>query len=196
MPSPEPGGDTCGGGSFSAFWAVLRRKRDRANSFSCSVILTSENPSSFALLPPLELAVTSLRMRSTAAKVKNADQIEKAMSEHAQQSDVGLIVLPGSAIQVHRDVIVALAAQYNLPAVYGFRDWVGAGGLVSYGVVQSDYYRLAASYIDPILKGEKPADLPVQAPTKYELVINLKTAKGLGLTVPPTLLARADEVIE
>jgi putative tryptophan/tyrosine transport system substrate-binding protein len=103
---------------------------------------------------------------------------------------------PTSSAETHRDLLITLAARHRLPAVYSSRLWTTAGGLISYGVNSLDQYRRAAGYVDRILRGEKPADLPVQAPTKYELVINLKTAKALGLNVPPTLLARADEVIE
>jgi putative tryptophan/tyrosine transport system substrate-binding protein len=108
----------------------------------------------------------------------------------------GLFVLPDIVTYVHRELIIALAARHRLPAIYPFRYFPAAGGLMSYGADPVDMFRRAAAYIDRILKGEKPADLPVQAPVKYELVINLKTAKALGLEVPPTLLARADEVIE
>jgi putative ABC transport system substrate-binding protein len=114
----------------------------------------------------------------------------------ARASNGGLIVTPSGPADFHRELIITLANQHKLPAVYPERFFVAAGGLVSYGTDQIDQYRRAAGYIDRILKGEKPADLPVQAPTKYDLVINLKTAKALGLDVPPSLLARADEVIE
>jgi putative tryptophan/tyrosine transport system substrate-binding protein len=121
---------------------------------------------------------------------------EGALSEFAQGPNDGLIVGVGTAATIQRKLVVELAARYKLPAVYPYRFFVEAGGLISYGPNLMDLYRRAAAYVDRILKGEKPADLPVQAPTKYEMVINLKTAKALGLDLPPMLLARADEVIE
>src|SRR6516225_2398985 len=128
--------------------------------------------------------------------VRDADEMERALAAFAGGPNGGLI-LTGSALAiVHRNLIIRLAARYKLPAVYFYRTFVLAGGLMSYGPDPHDEFRRAASYVDRILKGEKPADLPVQAPTKYELAINLKTAKALGLEIPPTLLARADEVIE
>jgi putative ABC transport system substrate-binding protein len=128
--------------------------------------------------------------------VRDAAEMESAIMAFARSPKGGLIVTSSALSAVHRDVIIALAARYNLPAVYYRRYFVTSGGLISYGYDLVDQYRRAAGYVDRILKGEKPADLPVQAPTKYELVINLKTAKALGLEVPGTLLARADEVIE
>jgi putative ABC transport system substrate-binding protein len=129
-------------------------------------------------------------------EARDVGEIERAITAFARDSNGGLVVTGSSAATSHRNPIVALAAQHQLPAVYFARYFVTAGGLVSYGPDYVDQFRRAAGYVDRILKGEKPADLPVQAPTKYELVINLKTAKALGLAVPPTLLARADAVIE
>jgi putative tryptophan/tyrosine transport system substrate-binding protein len=128
--------------------------------------------------------------------VRDAGEIERAVTAFARSPNDGLLVTGSALATVHRDLIVALAARHRLPAVYPARYFVTAGGLFSYGPDTMDPYRQVAGYVDRILKGEKPADLPVQAPTKYELAINLKTAKALGLTVPDTLLARADEVIE
>ena len=134
---------------------------------------------------------------STPIGVRSADEIERGIAMLARSANGGLIVVgPTSSVQLHRNLIIALAARHRLPAVYGSPVWSKTGGLISYGADPLDQYRRAASYVDRILKGEKPADLPVQAPTKYELVINLKTAKALGLEVPATLLGRADEVIE
>ena len=135
-------------------------------------------------------------MEVSPINVRDAGEIERAVAAFARSPNGGLIVTASALAVVHRDLIVTLAARHKLPAVYFGRHFVAGGGLISYGPDFVDQYRRAAGYVDRILKGEKPADLPVQAPTKYELVINLKTAKALGLDVPPTLLARADEVIE
>jgi putative ABC transport system substrate-binding protein len=128
--------------------------------------------------------------------VRDAGEIERAISTFARQPNGGLIVTSSAPAQLHRDLIIKLAARHRLPAVYPARFFVAGGGLISYGFDAVDQYRRAASYVDRILRGEKPADLPVQAPTKYELVVNLKTAKTLGLDLPMTVLARADEIIE
>jgi putative ABC transport system substrate-binding protein len=127
---------------------------------------------------------------------RDVGEIERAVVAFARKPNGGLVVTASASAQIHRDRIIALATRLRLPNIYPFRYYPLNGGLASYGPDQIDQYKRAASYIDRILKGEKPADLPVQAPTKYELVINLKTAKVLGLTVPPSLLATADEVIE
>jgi putative ABC transport system substrate-binding protein len=123
-------------------------------------------------------------------------ETERALSAFADGPNSGLIVTVSDVATIQRELIIALAARHRLPTVYPYRFFVEAGGLISYGPDLLGLFRQGAGYVDRILKGEKPSDLPVQAPTKYELVINLKTAKALGLTVPPTLLARADEVIE
>jgi putative ABC transport system substrate-binding protein len=138
----------------------------------------------------------SLGVDVTAINVRNASEIERAVTAFARSSSGGLILTASALAVVHRELIIALAARYKLPAVYYRRYFAASGGLISYGYDAADQFHRAAAYVDRILKGEKPADLPVQAPTKYELVINLKTAKALGLTIPPALLARADEVIE
>ena len=138
----------------------------------------------------------SLGVEVSPVDVRDAGEIERAVTAFARASNGGLIVTASALATVHRDLIITLAARHRLPAVYPYRFFVTGGGLISYGPDTIDQYRRAAGYVDRILKGEKPADLPVQAPTKYELVINLKTAKALGLDVPPLLLARADEVIE
>jgi putative ABC transport system substrate-binding protein len=135
-------------------------------------------------------------MEVTPVTMRDAEQIEQSVKTFAHSPNGGLVVAAGGEAVRYRDLIVMLAAQNKLPAVYWERFFVAAGGLLSYGADLIDNYRRAAGYVDRILKGEKPADLPVQAPTKYETVINLKTAKALGLTVPAQLMARADEVIE
>jgi putative ABC transport system substrate-binding protein len=138
----------------------------------------------------------SFRVEASPIDVRNADEIERAITDFARTVNGGLIVTASPGGLVHRKLIITLAAQHRLPTVYFLRGFVKDGGLISYGPNTLAQYKQAASYVDRILKGEKPADLPVQAPTKNELVINLKTAKGLGLTVPSSVLSRADEVIE
>ena len=128
--------------------------------------------------------------------MRDAREIEQSVEAFARAPNVGSILTASGSAQRHRDLVISLAARHKLPVVYYARFFVAAGGLISYGIDFTDQYRRAAAYVDRILRGENPADLPVQAPTKYEMVINLKTAKTLGLDVPATLLARADEVIE
>ena len=144
----------------------------------------------------IQSVAPSLRMEVSPIDIRDASEIERALKEFARSADGGLIVTSSGLANVHRQLILTLAARHRLPAVYSNRVFVTGGGLISYGADSIDPHRLAAGYVDRILRGEKPADLPVQAPVKYELVISLKTAKALGLDVPPTLLARADEVIE
>jgi putative ABC transport system substrate-binding protein len=147
-------------------------------------------------LGAIQGAAPSLGLELRPVDVRNAGEIERALAAFARASNGGLIVTGSAVAVLHRDLIVTLAARHRLPAVYSQRVFVAAGGLISYGPDRVDQFRRAPGYVDRILNGEKPADLPVQAPTKYELVINLKTAKALGLEVPQSLLARADEVIE
>jgi len=144
----------------------------------------------------IQALAPSLGVEVRAVEVRDAGDVERALTAFAQGSDGGMIVVGSPAATIQRGLIIALAAKHRLPAIYNSRFWAVAGGLISYGSDFLDQHRRAAGYVDRILKGEKPADLPVQASTKYELVINLKTATALGLDVPPTLLARADEVIE
>jgi len=160
------------------------------------VIYEGTNPSWQAYLHEIANAASALGVELIAADVRQADEIDANIAPLARQPNGALIVLPAPLTAVHREEIVISAARYRVPAIYPYRFFVTSGGLMSYGVDNLALYSDAASYVDRILKGESPADLPVQAPTKFDLVINLKTAKALGLTLPPTLLAIADEVIE
>jgi putative tryptophan/tyrosine transport system substrate-binding protein len=144
----------------------------------------------------IQAAAPSLGVELRPVDVRDDGEIERALALFARSPNSGLIVTGSPQAASRRDLIIALAARHRLPAVYFSRIWAAAGGLISYGSDLLDPFRRAAGYVDRILKGEKPADMPVQAPTKFELVINLKTAKALGLTVPQSLLAGADEVIE
>jgi putative ABC transport system substrate-binding protein len=155
-------------------------------------------PAGSAGFAAVQTAASSLGVELTPIGVRDSDEIEHGITEFASRSNGGLIVVgpPSSIAQSKRDLIVRLAIQHHLPAIYSSLGFVALGGLISYGADLIEQYRRAAGYVDRILKGEKPADLPVQAPTKYKLIINLKTAKATGLTIPPSLLATADEVIE
>jgi putative tryptophan/tyrosine transport system substrate-binding protein len=161
-----------------------------------AVLRDPANPSQTAQFGAIQGVAPSLKVEVTPVGMRDAGEIERPVAAFAGSPNGGLIVTAGSAAVRHRALIVTLAARHKLPAVYWERFFVAAGGLISYGADLIENYRRAAGYVDRILKGENPADLPVQAPTKYELAINLMTAKALGLEVPPTLLARADEVIE
>jgi putative tryptophan/tyrosine transport system substrate-binding protein len=161
-----------------------------------TVLLDASIAANLAYLRSAEKAAATNGITVIARPIRDPSELEDVIAACADHVHDGLIVLPSPMTGVNRDRIIALAAKYRLPAIFAFRFFAVSGGLVSYGVDTSDLYRRAGSYVDRILKGEKPADLPVQAPTKYELVINLKTAKVLGLEVPSALLARTDEVIE
>jgi putative tryptophan/tyrosine transport system substrate-binding protein len=161
-----------------------------------AVLQDPANPGGPALFGIIQAVAPSLRMEVNSLNMRDADEIERAVAAFASYSIGGLIITPNPFANVHRDLIITLAARHKLPSVYYERFFVAAGGLISYGPDFLDQYRRAAGYVDRILKGEKPSDLPVQAPVKYETVLNLKTAKALGLDVPATVLTRADEVIE
>jgi ABC-type uncharacterized transport system substrate-binding protein len=195
----RPGGNATGflsnEYSLSGKWLELL-KQIAPGVTRAAVLRDSTQGSGTSLFAAIQTAAPSLRMEVNPVNLRDAGEIERAVAAFARPPNGGLILTPGGAATLHRDLIITLAARHKLPAVYFERNFVAAGGLVSYGPDYIDQYRKTAGYVDRILKGEKPADLPVQAPTKYELVINLKTAKALGLTVPASVLARADEVIE
>jgi putative tryptophan/tyrosine transport system substrate-binding protein len=195
----HPGGNATGftafegGGIATKLLELLKRLAPATRRV---LVLNSGNPNSLVYLPAIENVIGSLGMEMASATVSNAVEIERAIETAAREPKTGMMVLAGSLMTVHHDLIVALAARHQLPAVYPARIFVLAGGLMSYGTDQIELIRQASLYVDRILRGEKPSDLPVQAATKFELVINLKAAKAVGLTVPSALLASADEVIE
>jgi ABC-type uncharacterized transport system substrate-binding protein len=161
-----------------------------------AVIYDADNPAAAGYLASITPAAPTFGVELTTIGVRNTTEIERAIDGIAGALDGGIIVLPGPVPSSRRDVVIAMAARHRLPAVYALRYWVVSGGLASYGIDNVELYRLAANYVDRILKGEKPAALPVQHATKFQLIINLKTARALGLDPPITLLARTDEVIE
>jgi putative tryptophan/tyrosine transport system substrate-binding protein len=195
----RPGGNVTGFTSddpgISVKWLELL-KEIAPNVKRVAVIRDAATGSGIGQWGAIQAVAPSLGVDLRSVGVSDATEIERMIDAFARDSNGGLIVTASGPSIVHRQQIIALAARYRLPAVYGGRFFVNEGGLISYGHDSIDPYRRAAGYVDRILKGEKPADLPVQAPTKYELVINLKTAKTLGLPVPQSILARADEVIE
>ena len=195
----RPGGNATGfllfEYSLSGKWLELL-KQIAPSVTRAAVLRDTANPAGNAQLAAIQVVAQSLGVEVSPANMRDAGEIERAFAVFARHGNGGLIVTGSTSGTVHRNLIVTLAARHKLPAVYPFRFFVTGGGLISYGPDFIDQYRRAAGYVDRILKGEKPADLPMQAPTKYALAINVKAAKALGLTIPPALLARADEVIE
>ena len=196
----RPGGNLTGFSTFDPMMASKWVELLREISPGLGRVAVMFNPQTTTARGTLFLAVVETAARSISFEVmdvRDADEIEQKVATFARDHPAeGLIVGPDPFTTTHRTKIVALAARYKLPAVYPYRWFATAGGLISYGTEALDQFRRAGGYVDRILRGEKPADLPVQAPTKFELVINLKTAKALGLDIPPTLIALADEVIE
>jgi putative tryptophan/tyrosine transport system substrate-binding protein len=196
----RPGGNITGFASFeyaiAAKWLELL-KQVAPRVTRVAVIYDPTNPETKEYLPVIEAAArSSFGVQVSISVVRNAAEIERAIEEFAREPSGGLLPLPSPLMAVHRDLIISLAVRHRLPNVFAYRYYPIGGGLASYGIDNIDLYRRAASYVDRVLKGEKPGDLPIQQATKFELVINLKTAKALGLDPPISLLARTDEVIE
>jgi putative ABC transport system substrate-binding protein len=195
----RPGGNLTGLTLFEASVAGkwLSMLKEIAPGLARAGFVFNPKTTSFAdYLRDAKAMSTSLGIELVPGRVENADDIERTIESFSHLPNCGLVIPPDATTVVHRNLIVELAAKYSLPAVFAFRLFVVAGGLMSYGIDFVDVFGQAASYVDRILRGDKPADLPVQAPTKYETIINLTTAKALGLTVPPGLLVAADEVFE
>jgi putative tryptophan/tyrosine transport system substrate-binding protein len=194
----RPGGNVTGfmifEYSMGGKWLELLKQI--APGVTRAAVLRDPTQSGASQFTAIQTVAPSLRVEVSPVNTRDAGEIERAVAAFARAPNGGLIVTAGAAVTLHRELIITLAARHKLPAVYYERFFAVAGGLISYGPDYVDQYRRAAGYVDRILKGEKPADLPVQAPTKFELVINLKTAKALGIEMPASVLARADEVIE
>ena len=195
----RPGGNTTGFQNFEPSmggkWLGLL-KEAAPDLTRVAVIHHPLSAANVAFLRAAEAVAPSLKVQVTAAVVREVSDIERTIAAFATRADGGLVVVPHNFTTTHRSAIIELAARHRLPAIYPFRYFATEGGLMSYGIGQVEQWREAARYVDRILRGEKPSELPVQAPTKFELVINLKNAKALGLNIPPTLPLRADEVIE
>ena len=195
----HPGGNATGFLAFEYSFTgkLLEVLKEIAPGVTRAAVLRDPlSPAGIANFAVIQSTAASMGVQVSPVDMRDSGEIERAVAAVAHSAGGGLVVTPSGLATVHSGAILKLAAQYRLPAVYGYRELVVAGGLVSYGPDWLDEYRRAADYVDRILRGEKPGDLPVQAPTKYELILNLRTAKTLGLTVPNSLLVRADEVIE
>ena len=194
----RPGGNATGFAaqeySFSGKWLELLK--EIAPRLTRVAVLRNTSFAGIGQFGAIQIVAPSFGVELRPIDARDFGEVERALPAFAREPNGGLIVTASASARTHRSAIIALAARYRLPAVYPNRIFATAGGLIAYYADQISYFRAAAGYVDRILKGEKPADLPVQAPTKYELVLNMKTAKALGIEVPPTLLARADEVIE
>jgi ABC-type uncharacterized transport system substrate-binding protein len=197
---PQPGGNVTGfiavEPSMGGKWLELLKEIAPRVARVAMLFNPATAPYAELFLNPFKAAAASFGVAAITAPVQDPSELEPVFAAQAREPNGGLIVMPDSFAVAHRVAITSLAARYRLPAVYPFRFFTELGGLLSYGADPRDNFRRAAAYVDRVLKGAKPSELPVQAPVKFELVINLKTAKALGLDVPPTLLARADEVIE
>ena len=195
----RPGGNATGFTQFEyaivSKWLELLKQIAPATT-RAAVLRDHFDPAGIGQWAALQTVASAFAVELTVVNIRDADAIERGIEKVAGSPSSGLLVTASAPGNVHRNLIIRLAAQHRLPTVYPYRYFVAAGGLIAYGPDTIDQYRRAAGYVSRILKGEKPAELPVQAPTKYEMVINLKTARALGITMPATLLARADEVIE
>ena len=195
----RPGGNVTGFMNFeyslSGKWFELLRQIVPGLT-RAAVLRDAGNPAAIGQFSAIQAAAQPLAIELKAVNVRDPDEIERALTDFARSPNSGVIVTPTGGQSLHRDLIVGLTAKLKLPAIYADPELAAAGGLIAYGPDRVDQFRRAAGYVDRILKGDKPGDLPVQAPTKYELVVNAKTAKALGLTIPSSLLSTADEVIE
>jgi putative ABC transport system substrate-binding protein len=195
----KPGGNITGFAfaEFPMFGKLLEVLKEIAPRVThVAVLLNPDQKPQLGMLRAIEAAAPAFGLRLTTSAVRDVGDIERAISEVAHEPNTGLVVLPNPITSTNRKLIIAMAARHRLPAIYGFRRDVEEGGLVFYGADRVEQFRQSASYVDRILRGEKAGDLPIQQPTKFELVVNLKTAKAMGLTIPETFLVRADEVIE
>jgi putative ABC transport system substrate-binding protein len=196
---PRPGGNITGftAFDFSRIGKLLEMLKEIAPHITrFALVFSPNNPNAADYVKSLEAAALALAVKASPVPVRNAAEIEQAVDAVAREPNGGLVIPPNYITSVHRELIFSLSTRYRLPSIYPERNYATGGGLMAYGPDRDDLYRRAASYVDRILKGENPGELPVQQPTKFELVVNLKTAKALGLTIPESFLLRADEVIE